>query len=681
MGRKDKTSNSSKSKLEAEKQFFQARLSNPNGGGALLVGKDTKLKESPPKHGSHIPPVARHTHDDSSSTSMSDSDDSPRKASQGHTRPKRKRRCKRGCKRSKVTSKTQNEKAAAAQHLKAAHDIRDALLMNESAEKGQEKISLITLNRLTNKVGLFNKGKKSETISRDIHVSDTVKKKTEDDLKNILNNSDENAPPVAIDIVPPRSANLDNFSHASHENILSSASAKLANLIRHSAERTHIRSGVLSSGDHSRLSSKMSITPMSAGSCKSPGSCGSEDKMPESPPYEEIAEQLMHTVKPSLVFPGRRILEETREELQKLFRQNAPRSATPTPNLLKLGSKCTGSVKRSLLERFPPAENSQPNIKGCPNLTGTPEKTTCMETEPRISDITKPERKYTSTTSNIVTDAQVLLKCNDLAISESEHRFSPLPSKEKIQNFNPDARNILRHNDSERAKKIISQSRHCDMDEFFHTTSHTMDSMKQRAQLQLQKDIPQAFHSDIHLGNRSSDHLRIPPDVYRTVSMDTEEYLNQETSQHDSQSSINSLYSSKTSSYSHLDGRSQTSSYSHLDGRSLDYHQGAPKNKAVVTELRHHPEQILRIQNAYYSNSLDYTQSTHQMKEPMDFLDMLDDPQPKAKSPVAAVNMLKSATPDSDGSPLWLPVPPPFPKKPTFDTPSPPDKLYPRLLY
>ncbi|XP_033753313.1 uncharacterized protein LOC117336782 isoform X2 [Pecten maximus] len=662
MGRKHKRSKPTNSELEAEKQrekirnsilkVFRARLSNPNGGGALLVGKDTDV--SPPEHLS----ITSRTQNDSSSSSMSDSDDSLRKASQGQTRTRRKRRCKRGHKRSKVTSKTQNEKSAATRHLRAVHDVRDAL--HESAEKGQDKISLITVNRLTNKVGLFNKGRKSETISRDIHVSDSVKKKTEDDLKNIVNHSDDNGLPVTKDVEPPSSVNIKNFNLTTNEDILSGASAKLTHLIRHSSEQTHTRSSVLSSGDHSRLSSKMSITPVSepsnkqvnsAGSCKSTGSCGTEEKMPESPPYEEIAQQLMFTVKPRLVFPGQSILEETREELQKLMRQNAPRSATPTPNLLKLGSACTGSVKRSLLERFPP-ENGHTDSKSYPNMVGQSEKITCVDSE--FLDIPKPQRNNTSITSNIVTDAQVLLKCNDLAITVSEHRYSPLPNKDKIQNFNPDARNILRHNDSERAKKLITipQSRHGEQ-EFLQSRSQPMTVFR----------------------TKQRDHLQLHPDIHHGISMDTDECSTREreSSQHDSQSSRHSLHSS------------QASSYSHTDRRSLHFNQVGEENKAVVAELRHYPECLLQ-NSTYYSDSVDYMMphdrhSTHQTKEPMDFIDMLDDTRPKSKSPVAAVNMLKSATPDSDGSPLWLPIPPPLPKKPTFDTPSPPEKLYPRLLY
>ncbi|OWF47365.1 uncharacterized protein LOC110454446 isoform X2 [Mizuhopecten yessoensis] len=657
MGRKHKRLKSSNPELEAEKQreeirnhilkVFRARISNPCDGGALLVGKDTKVS---PSHSEHLSITSHTQNDSSSSSSMSDSDDSLRKASQGHTRTRRKRRCKRRTKRSKVTSKTQGEKSAVTRHLRAAHDVRDALHLNESVNKEQDKISLITVNRLTNKVGLFNKGRKSETISRDIQVSDSVKKKTEDDLKNILHYSDENGPPIALDIEPSSSGKKDNINPRRDEAVLSGASSKQTQL-RHISEQTYIRSSVLSSGDQSRNSAKarMSITPVSepnnkqvnsAGSCKSTSSGGLEENLPESPPYEEIAAQLMCTVKPSLVFPGRSILEETREKLQKLMRQSAPRSATPTPNLLTLGSICTGSVKRSLLERFLPEEN-QGSSKGYPNNAGKSE-VTCMESEPNLCNI--PKQQTNNTSSDIVTDAHVLLRCNDLAITQSKYQYSP--NTEKSQNFNPDARQILRHNDSERAKKFI-------------TIPQPRQGEQGSDSIHMSRP-PSAFRT------KERDALQHQPCIHHDVSsMDTREYVPRESSHHDSQSSRHSLTSSQASSCGHPDRRT--------------YSQVVSTNKAVVAELRHYPEHLLHT--TYYRDSLDVLMpQERQHQPPMDFLDMLDDTQTVAPSPVP-VNMLKSATPDSDGSPLWLPVPPPFPKKPTFDTPSPPDKLYPRLLY
>lgn len=77
----------------------------------------------------------------------------------------------------------------------------------------------------------------------------------------------------------------------------------------------------------------------------------------------------------------------------------------------------------------------------------------------------------------------------------------------------------------------------------------------------------------------------------------------------------------------------------------------------------------------YEFRSIEFRLTLLQLKPSMDFLDMLDD---KLIDP--SLPRLKSATPDSDGSPLWLPVPPPYLRKPKFNTPSPPD-IYPRRLY
>lgn len=85
----------------------------------------------------------------------------------------------------------------------------------------------------------------------------------------------------------------------------------------------------------------------------------------------------------------------------------------------------------------------------------------------------------------------------------------------------------------------------------------------------------------------------------------------------------------------------------------------------------------------YLSTDLSFFQISN-----IDFLDLVDSSGVKdnylsqVNNPDTSVHHLKSATPDSDGSPLWrFPESRTFPRKPSFESPSPPYKLYPRRLY
>lgn len=135
-----------------------------------------------------------------------------------------------------------------------------------------------------------------------------------------------------------------------------------------------------------------------------------------------------------------------------------------------------------------------------------------QENDSTASDQNLCETKPPTAPSVILTDANVLLKCNDLAIREAEHKYSPLPNKEENKNFNPDARNILLHNDSERARKLTTIS-HSDIHfDCLHDSGSNMTAKKQ-AYINLDPGIsmdtgalPKRDSQSSHYGSQSSWH-------------------------------------------------------------------------------------------------------------------------------------------------------------------------------
>ncbi|CAH1272081.1 Hypp4767 [Branchiostoma lanceolatum] len=95
------------------------------------------------------------------------------------------------------------EKAEFKKKTRALNDATERAKMERSALKDVNQgnnSALITRSRLTQKIGIFNKGKRSEAIHRDgIHISKETHAKAEEDMRKILDLSDaELSKPVRL---------------------------------------------------------------------------------------------------------------------------------------------------------------------------------------------------------------------------------------------------------------------------------------------------------------------------------------------------------------------------------------------------------------------------------------------------------------------------------------------------
>nr|XP_034306081.1 uncharacterized protein LOC105335377 isoform X5 [Crassostrea gigas] len=353
----------------------------------------------------------------------------------------------------------------------SASNLRYALrsAQQQKEQHARNAISRIASNRMTKRLGLFNQGKKSETILRAAYTSNGRQRTAEEDLQEFLNKS-----PTAS-----RPNEADRLS--SH--LLSNGRSRENEVVR-------VRSADVSgpeTGYRSAPSTVHSITPASIQRASAPlsirslvSSCSSGGKEEHLPSLEETVDKVLSRIKPEIIFPDRvDFVQETTDELRRIMRINAPRSYTPTPLL-----RTCSSVKRSLLTGYPtPRKDKSTEKKPVPkHLTLSNAGNSNPREEVNHQKATLQKEPSTNESmvfssspfhlgkrqfqpcfhdlTDIQSDAQTLLQCHDQVIAQAKrHTEQSTITCEEISLedlYNADGLDILKKHD-EQAKKLLNQ--------------------------------------------------------------------------------------------------------------------------------------------------------------------------------------------------------------------------------
>ncbi|CAH1787096.1 unnamed protein product [Owenia fusiformis] len=250
-----------------------------------------------------------------------------------------------------------DERSGIRRHMKTAEEMtgRASAVMHNNVPT----MTSITQNRLTMRLGLFNKCKKSGKIQREaLPVSDALRRRTDADIQRIIHNQDtfedidENSfQPMETDSYEPtRPVSTNSITSRlpeSGKSVVSSVGSHTSGTgaVKNMPEIQKPRKRKSPYDEIQRLAHELE------GSTSSP--------KVKSPPLSAAAKYLMSFMKPKVLFPGRNLNAETKEELGSLLRKNAP-IATMTPQ--KVASPASSCTKRSLLDCLPPSQESQHSL-------------------------------------------------------------------------------------------------------------------------------------------------------------------------------------------------------------------------------------------------------------------------------------------------------------------------------
>ncbi|KAI8518626.1 hypothetical protein Bbelb_046430 [Branchiostoma belcheri] len=202
------------------------------------------------------------------------------------------------------------EKAEFKRRTRALNDATERAKMERSALKDVNQgsnVALITRSRLTQKIGIFNKGKRSEAIHREgIHISKETHAKAEEDMRKILDLSDaELSKPVRLQDLEysPAQNRYQNMPQSPGPS-LNPLYTPVINQVKTSTPA----SVVMSAAMDIEL-----ITPASPQ--KLPA------MLPEKPSFSKISANLLSSLQPEKIFIGRRYFNEIQQELCQLMRK------------------------------------------------------------------------------------------------------------------------------------------------------------------------------------------------------------------------------------------------------------------------------------------------------------------------------------------------------------------------
>ncbi|XP_064602376.1 uncharacterized protein LOC135468194 [Liolophura sinensis] len=352
-------------------------------------------------------------------SSMSDSD-SPKQFS---GKFKKKRRCsgRNKAKANMASKATKTEKLL--QNMKAPHKV----IIMKDADMGQKNqtLSVVTSNRLTARLGLFSKGRKSFTVNRvrgpiKTVTPEAVRKQAQEDIKKILNDS----------CADDETQDHEQFLLSDKENtsFVSSACGKTV------TSDNGMHRCVVTPGS----SLGISAHSIASVSCKSTPcvSIPVTEEFPESPPLDIIARTLLSDLKASRWFPGTSYLQELQDDLSKLMKQNCSNSENQTPPTVRpfRGTIKSVTVKRSLMQSLLSADPTA----GDTSALKAPQCTEVnMETDhqPHLHIPTNCNPQCVQADMNLITesqdihqyfDAKSLLSHNDSLIASRSHHNTGL---------------------------------------------------------------------------------------------------------------------------------------------------------------------------------------------------------------------------------------------------------------
>ncbi|KAJ8047907.1 hypothetical protein HOLleu_00022 [Holothuria leucospilota] len=229
----------------------------------------------------------------------------------------------------KVDSKEQSEFR---RHVRRAQEITSRSKVDHRTKNAEAKpVSVITQNRLTRKLGLFNQGKKSSKILRDnIIVPESVQSRVEKDLKEILSHKS---------------------STEAHSVISVNESCKsLQCESKDDEQTTSHQSCCLPSTPFTATKP----SPSRSWATTSPESQVSEiTKLPESPPWEEISKEFDENLNIKEIFPDKEdYLSTVYGDLRKMIKTYGSSQETRSQQLTtKSANEIPRKVSKSSVRR------------------------------------------------------------------------------------------------------------------------------------------------------------------------------------------------------------------------------------------------------------------------------------------------------------------------------------------
>ncbi|XP_053390671.1 uncharacterized protein LOC128553516, partial [Mercenaria mercenaria] len=179
------------------------------------------------------------------------------------------------------------------------------------------------------KVGLISTGTKGAAVSRGIAVPEHISKQTEEEIRKMSEEAEADV-------------HMTGDIDAAEKLVLSRVGISSAAKKPQTPASVEMRPQISASNSSECMRGRQSPYGVDNGN------------FPEVLPVNKTVASLMSSLKyqTKTLYPGRDYLRETHDELLKLVKQNAPRSATPTRLPVFSTITRSGSVRRPLLESF-----------------------------------------------------------------------------------------------------------------------------------------------------------------------------------------------------------------------------------------------------------------------------------------------------------------------------------------
>ncbi|XP_071852469.1 uncharacterized protein [Apostichopus japonicus] len=283
---------------------------------------------------------------------------------------KRKTRLRRQRRRERIQQNSkQSENADRSdfrRHMKKVQEITSKAKVDQPKTDVSQAnaVTVITQNRLTRKLGIYNQGKKSNKVSRDsIIIPETVQAQTEEGLKRIL----DIRPAEKSETISPWSCDKDDKKKSSTSSCYDNPAVTYTTLNNWVLHKTPPQSSKLIQSDGT-ISSKSCDQTDGSSSSKISGI----KEFPKSPPLKEFCTEFAESLDLEKVFPGHEdYVTKIYKDLRKLVSLTSPASSatadcTPSRANGTVSTKLKTPVRRRLEDDFKKAGCARLNyLKSC----------------------------------------------------------------------------------------------------------------------------------------------------------------------------------------------------------------------------------------------------------------------------------------------------------------------------
>ncbi|XP_072176617.1 uncharacterized protein [Diadema setosum] len=263
---------------------------------------------------------------------------------------KKKRRKSRGEHKKRKTAREAKTKSAwnneFQKHVRRAKEISTTSKADNSMATDPTNRSFITQSRITTYLGIYNKAKQSDKISRDVQVPPAVRSTARDGLQHILDVSEANIPPAPNPDTPHL---LDDVLIETRSARQSTPKAQLRRPVPAATHKcvSHVKEAGSAKSSH-HCDAAMETDCLHVGERVDPRFSSS----PESSPVSEAADMIHSSFSLSTIFPGRGYFAEIKNTLQKQLKKQKASAAIQTPRKTMPSSKHHSSVRKNLAMDF-----------------------------------------------------------------------------------------------------------------------------------------------------------------------------------------------------------------------------------------------------------------------------------------------------------------------------------------